>query len=114
MLNQPILDLTNELLTASDSAARARSIAGAVVQSIADSACLVHRLAEGEDGPILLPVGLAGPVSMGDQVLSAHSDLVHALITGSEQRLVFSGTAVPREEYAHVNVARSIASLTYL
>ncbi len=114
MLSRPALELTNELLTASDSSVRARSIAVAVVESIPDSASLVHRLVEGEDGPMLLPVGMAGPVSMGDQMLSATSDLVLALMAGRQEPLVYSGAEVPREEYAHVNVARSIASLAYV
>jgi RND family efflux transporter MFP subunit len=113
MLSRPALELTNELLTATDSSVRARLIALAVVESIADSACLVHRLLEGADGPMLLPVGMAGPVSMGEQMLSAKSDLVLSLLAGRKDPLVYSGAEVPREEYAHVNVARSIASLAY-
>jgi hypothetical protein len=107
-------ELTNELLTASDSSVRARLIAVAVVNTIEGSACLVHRLFPGEDGPELLPVGLAGPVSMGEEGLSAASSLVVALFAGREEPLVYSGSEVPREEYAHVNVARSIASLAYM
>src|ERR1700735_2488036 len=114
MPSRPALELTNELLTATDSSVRARLIALAVVESIADSACLVHRLLEGDDGPMLLPVGMAGPESMGEQMLSAESDLVLPLLAGREESLVYSGAEVPREEYAHVNVARSIASLAYL
>ena len=114
MFNRPALRLTNELLTATDSSVRARLIAVAVVESIPDSACLVHRLIEGNDGPMLLPVGMAGPVSLGEQMLSAASDLVLPLLAGREEPLVYSGNQVPREEYAHVNVARSIASLAYV
>jgi len=114
MPSRPALKLTNELLAATDSSVRARLIAVAVVELIADSACLVHRLLEGDDGPMLLPVGMAGPVSMGEQMLSAESDLVRPLLAGREESLVYLGAEVPREEYAHVNVSRSIASLAYL
>ncbi len=93
---------------------RARLIAVAVVELVTDSACLVHRLVEGDDGPMLLPVGMAGQVSMGEQMLSAESDLVLPLLSGRKEPLVYSGAEVPREEYAHVNVSRSIASLAYL
>jgi transcriptional regulator with GAF, ATPase, and Fis domain len=112
--SRPTFELTNELLTASDSSVRARLIAVAVVDIIEGSACLVHRLFNAEDGPALLPVGLAGPVSMGEDVLSAESNLVVALFAGRKEPLVYSGSAVPREEYAHVNVSRSIASLAYV
>jgi RND family efflux transporter MFP subunit len=114
MPSRPVVELTNELLAAADSSVRARLIAVAVVESIADSACLVHRLFEGDDGPTLLSVGIAGPVSVGEQMLSAESDLVRPLLAGREEALVYSGAEIPREEYAHVNVSRSIASMAYL
>jgi len=114
MISRPALELTNELLTATDSSVRARLIAIAAVESIAHSACVVHRLVEGADGPMLLPVGMAGPVTMGEQLLSAESDLVRPLLAGRKEPLVYSGADVPREEYAHVNVSRSIASLAYV
>jgi transcriptional regulator with GAF, ATPase, and Fis domain/multidrug resistance efflux pump len=112
--SRPAFALTNELLTASDSSVRARLIAIAVVDTIEGSACLVYRLFPGEDGAALVPFGLAGPVSMGEEVLSAPSSLVAALFAGRLEPLVYSGDEVPREEYAHVNVARSIASLAYV
>jgi transcriptional regulator with GAF, ATPase, and Fis domain len=114
MLSDTYLELTNELLSAADASARARLIAVAVVESVADSACLVYRLVEGEDGRVLFPVGTAGAVSMGEQMLSAESELVLPLLGGHAKSLVYSGAEVPREEYAHVNVSRSIASLAYI
>jgi len=114
MLSGTVSELTNELLTATDSSVRARLIAVAAFESVADSACLVHRLVEGDDGRVLFPMGKAGPVSMGEQVLSAESELVLRLLAGREEPLVYSGADVPREEYAHVNVSRSIASLAYV
>jgi transcriptional regulator with GAF, ATPase, and Fis domain len=112
--SRPAFELMNDLLSTSDSSVRARLIAIAVVDTIEGSACLVYRLFPGEDGAVLLPVGLAGPVSMGEEVLSAASSLVAALFAGRLEPLVYSGSEVPREEYAHVNVARSIASLAYM
>jgi transcriptional regulator with GAF, ATPase, and Fis domain/multidrug resistance efflux pump len=114
MLSHPALELMDALLSAADSSVRARLIAVAVVETIAESACLVHRLFVVEDGTMLLPVGLAGAVSMGKETLSAGSGLVLPLFAGSEEPLVYSGGEVPREEYAHVNVSRSIVSLAYV
>jgi GAF domain-containing protein/multidrug resistance efflux pump len=51
---------------------------------------------------------------MGEELLSAESNLVLPLFRGRNEPLVYSGDGVPREEYAHVNVARSIASLVYV
>ena len=112
--SRPVLELISQLLTASDSSVRARLIAVAVVDTIEGSACLVHRLFPGEEGASLLPVGLAGPVSIGEEVLSTDSKLLLPLFAGRKEPLVYVGGEVPREEYAHVNVARSIASLAYM
>ena len=88
-------------------------IAVAVVEAIADSACLVHRVFEGDDGTTLVPVGMAGAVAMGSETLAVESSLVAPLFAGRVEPVVFTGSAVPREEYAHVLVTRSIATLVY-
>ena len=111
---RPAFELTTELLAAPDSSVRARLIAVAVVDMIEGSASVVHRLLDSEQGTTLLPVGSAGPVTMGEEILTSESNLVLPLFNGREEPLVYSGDQVPREEYAHVNVARSIASLVYL
>jgi RND family efflux transporter MFP subunit len=111
---RPAFELTTELLAAPDSSVRARLIAVAVVDMIEGSASVVHRLLDSEQGTTLLPVGSAGPVTMGEEILTSESNLVLPLFNGREEPLVYSGNQVPREEYAHVNVARSIASLVYL
>ena len=113
MPNPPALELMDALLSAADSSVRARLIAVAVVEVIADSACLVHRVFEGEEGTALVPVGMAGAVSMGSEMLAVESALVAPLFAGRMEPVVFTGSAVPREEYAHVLVTRSIASLVY-
>jgi transcriptional regulator with GAF, ATPase, and Fis domain len=112
--NRRVLEVMDALLSAADSSARARLVAVAVVETIAESACVVHRLFAREGGPALLPVGLAGAVTIGDEALSAGSGLVAALFAGSGETVVYSGSEVAREEYAHVHVSRSIVSLAYV
>ena len=104
----------NRLLSTADPSVRARVIAVAVVEMAGDSACLVHRLMEGEGGWTLTPVGLAGPVSLGRETLPAGSPLVEAFFGGRVEPMVYQGGEVPREAYAHVLVTRTIASLVYL
>jgi RND family efflux transporter MFP subunit len=102
------------LLSAADSSVRARLLAVAAVEEVADSACLVHRAMEAEDGTTLVPVGMAGAVSLGSDLLAAESALVAGFFAGRMEPVVYVGSEVPREEYAHVLVTRTIASLAYL
>jgi transcriptional regulator with GAF, ATPase, and Fis domain len=108
------MELTNQLLATQDSSVRARLIATAVTEVMEGSACLVHRVLAAEGALSLLPVGLAGPVSIGETILSEKSGLVSPLFAGRSEALVYSGNEVAREEYAHVNVSRSIASIAYV
>lgn len=103
----------NAMLNAADASARARLLAVAVTEAVGDSACLVHRVVEGEDGRMLAPVGMVGAVSLGSEPLTERSALVAALFEGRVEPVVYAGGEVPREEYAHVLVTRSIASLVY-
>src|SRR6202789_2367738 len=112
--NRRVLEVMDALLSAADSSARARLVAVAVVETIAESACVVHRLFAREGGPALLPVGLAGAVTIGDEALSAGSGLGAALFAGRGETVGHSGSEAAREEYAHVHVSRSIVSLAYV
>jgi transcriptional regulator with GAF, ATPase, and Fis domain/biotin carboxyl carrier protein len=69
---------------------------------------------EAEDGTTLVPVGMAGAVSLGSELLAAGSSLVAEFFAGRVEPVVYTGSEVPREEYAHVQVSRTIASLAYL
>ncbi|MFP5231125.1 MAG: GAF domain-containing protein [Acidobacteriota bacterium] len=114
MSSSPWVARMNALLSTADSSVRARLIAVAMVEIAADCACLVHRLMEGRSGPTLAPVGLAGPVSLGQETLPATNPLVAAFFAGRVEPMVYVGSEIPREEYAHVLVTRTITSLVYL
>ncbi len=114
MSNTPTIKLMDALLSTADSAVRARLLAVAVTERIADSACLVHRVIEADEGATLVPVGMAGAVSLGSEMLRVESALVAEFFAGRLEPVVYRGSEVPREEYAHVMVTRSIASLAYL
>ena len=71
-----VIELASSLLAATDSAARARSIASAVVQLLPDSACIIHRLSSADGEPVFLPVGIAGDLSMAGNTLPADRRLL--------------------------------------
>jgi multidrug resistance efflux pump/transcriptional regulator with GAF, ATPase, and Fis domain len=108
------LELSESLLSATDSVTRASLIASAIVELIPDSACVVHRILM-EDGAIsFVAVGLAGPVSIADEALSAEGRLPSPLFLNSTESLLYVREEIEREDYAHLHVARSVASLAYL
>ena len=57
---------------------------------------------------------MAGAVSLGSELLGVESGLVATFFAGRLEPVVYVGSEVPREEYAHVLVTRSIASLAYV
>ena len=46
--------------------------------------------------------------------MQAENILLFSLLTESPQPLIYSGANIRREDYAHLNVTRSVASIAYL
>jgi multidrug resistance efflux pump/transcriptional regulator with GAF, ATPase, and Fis domain len=112
--NDVVLELAASLLAASDSAARAGLIASAVVQIVPDCACIVHRLLREDGGAALAAIGLAGSVSVAENTLSPQSRLLASVFRDPSETHFYAGNAIRREDYGHLNVSRSVASLSYL
>jgi RND family efflux transporter MFP subunit len=94
--------------------ARAGLIAAAVVEVLPQGACIVHRLvSEGEDS-YFAPMGAAGELTSTAGSLPANSRLVAPISSNSKQPLLYSGAEIRREDYAHVHITRSVASVAYL
>jgi transcriptional regulator with GAF, ATPase, and Fis domain/multidrug resistance efflux pump len=108
------LELAACLLAANDSAARSALIAAAVVEALPDCACVLHRFLSdgGEAG--WTAVGLAGDVSVEQFSMAAESRLLAPLLAEASTAVVYPGNQIQREDYAHLHVNRSIASLAYL
>ena len=108
------IELASSLLAATNSAARARSIASAVVQLLPDSASIVHRLSSVDGEPAFLPVGIAGDLSLADNILPADRRLLAPWSSEPPRALIYSSGQFAREDYGHLNVSRSVSSLAYL
>ena len=108
------IELASSLLAAADSASRARLTASAVIQLLPDSACIIHRLSSVDGEPAFIPVGLAGELSLADNFLPASRRLLAPLSGEPPETVVYSSGEFEREDYAHVNVSRSVSSLAYL
>jgi len=107
------LDLA-ALLLAGDAMARAGLVASAIVQSLPDSGCIVHRLYREGSQTVWNALAAAGDVSVERTSLPADSPLLRPLLSPSPQPLIYSNADIRREDYSHLHVTRSVASLGYL
>jgi GAF domain-containing protein len=112
--NDFFADFAASLLAASDSPARATLIARAVVQLIPDSACIVLRMMSDRPSSAWVAIGKAGDISVRQVSQSSPSRLLAPLLSQAPQAPIYLASDIRREDYAHLNVNRSIASIAYL
>src|SRR5277367_1289903 len=108
------LELASSLLAANDLAARSALIAAAVVEALPDCACVLHRFLPDNGEAAWTVVGLAGDVSVEQVSMATGSRLLAPLLAEAPTAAVYPGSQIQREDYAHLHVNRSIASLAYL
>jgi RND family efflux transporter MFP subunit len=108
-----VVALANSVFSAADSAGRAALLAQAVVEAIPDSACVLYRGGSADDGVTLTAIGFAGSISLAGG-LSAEDGLIAPLFADEPEPVVYAGAEMTREDYGHLHVTRSVASLAYL
>jgi multidrug resistance efflux pump/GAF domain-containing protein len=112
--NDAVESLAASLLTAQDSQARASLIASAVIEVIPDSACILHRIMPDRPGSPWVAIGRAGAISIRQVSQPLPNRLLAPLIYGETEVYIYPSSDIRREDYAHVNVGRSVASISYL
>jgi transcriptional regulator with GAF, ATPase, and Fis domain len=113
-LNDTAVEVAALLLSAADVAGRASVVAAAIVEQLADCACAVHRLDHHDDNAVWTAIGVAGDISIEQVSMSAVSRVIAPLLVEPDRALIYAGSAIRREDYSHVRVSRSIASLAYI
>jgi RND family efflux transporter MFP subunit len=108
------LELAASLLAAHDSAARSALISAAVVEALPDCACVLHRFLPGDNDAAWTAVGLAGDISVEQFSMATDSRLLAPLLAETPAAAIYPASQIQREDYAHLHVNRSIASLAYL
>ena len=108
------VDVAALLLTAPDSASRAALVASAIVEQIPDSACAVHRFVTTDGDDAWTTIGVAGDISIEKVSIPPESRLITPLLAELPQAVVYPAAKVRREDYSHLHVSRTIASLAYL
>jgi RND family efflux transporter MFP subunit len=114
-LNDAAVETAALLLSAPDAPARAAILASAIVDLIPESACAIYRVVANEDGDaVWTAIAAAGDISIQQANLQSGTRLFLPLLEESPSVLVYPVAELKREDYAHLSVARSFASLAYV
>ncbi|MGH9603417.1 MAG: hypothetical protein ACRD24_13625, partial [Terriglobales bacterium] len=105
----PYADLATALLAASEVVPRARLIAEQAIHLVPDGAAVVYVLDQ-RDGWV--PKATAGEVAFQSTVEAEVGTLGE--VAERKEALVFDGSELPREAYAHLNVRRTLVSLAVI
>jgi RND family efflux transporter MFP subunit len=107
------VDVAALLLAAPGSSTRASLLAAAVVEAIPDSACVVYRFDPQSEESAWRVAGFAGELSVSQGAPPAN-DLLAPLLGEAQDSVIYTGADLEREDYAHLQVARSVASIAYV
>jgi multidrug resistance efflux pump/GAF domain-containing protein len=107
------VDVAALLVAAQASSARASIVAAAIVEVIPDSACVVYRFDQEAGDSAWRVAGLAGDVSVSAGASPSES-LLTPLVGGSQDSVIYAGADLEREDYAQLQVTRSVESIAYL
>ncbi|MGA2813987.1 MAG: GAF domain-containing protein, partial [Candidatus Acidiferrum sp.] len=106
-------DVAVRLLADQGLSSRARTAARTVAQLLPGSAVNIYILGMAEESPVWRPIATAGEVSVHTAVIPAGSGTLGELYS-EKSALLFAGPEVPREQYAHVDIRRTVQTLAYL
>jgi RND family efflux transporter MFP subunit len=107
----PILDLAAALLAQPEAVARAQVIAVHIAEVFPGSAVVIYVLAE-QPNPVWNAKAVAGDITV-TSVIDLHEGTLGRLAE-SKNLLVFEGSDLKREDYSHLDIRRTFASLAYL
>src|ERR1700756_713556 len=113
-VNDAAVQVSALLLAAPDPGARGSIIASAIVELLPDCACVVHRFAAEKGEEAWTPVGAGGDISVEPISLKADGRLIAPLLSDSPEPVIYPGSSTRREDYAHLHVSRSIATIAYI
>ncbi|HME11939.1 MAG TPA: efflux RND transporter periplasmic adaptor subunit [Candidatus Acidoferrum sp.] len=92
---------------------RARTAARTVLELLPGSAVNIYILGTNEESAVWRPAASAGEVSLHSAVIAADAGTLGELFS-EKSALLFSGPDLPREQYAHLDIRRTVRTLAYL
>src|SRR6266404_1105005 len=108
----PIAEFAATLLAQREVRPRARIIAELVSVLLPDAAIVVYAVHD-QDSPDWKPEALVGEIALQDAAVEYTAGTLGALAQQAEP-VIFDGKELAREDYAHLNVRRTIQSLAYV
>src|SRR5579864_3445988 len=105
-----IADFAARLLGASETGPRARIIAQVVLDRFPATTATIYILQEDDNGPFWSVKASLGEGAEPDPTVSADAGTLGAVFQ-DPRTVVFEGSNLVREEYAHLNVRRTVKSL---
>ena len=105
-------DLAMALLSSSEVVPRARLIAQQVAELVPDSGVVVYVLDRSGE-PVWTPKATAGEVAFEEPRIPLEAGTLGALYE-KQAPVLFSGARLPREQYSHLHVRRTLVSLAGL
>lgn len=101
------------MLADQELSARSRTAAKAVAQAISGTAVNLYALVNENEGQVWRAVATAGDVSVNTVAIPVDSGTLGELFS-QRSSLLISGRELPREQYGHLDIRRTILSLAYL
>jgi GAF domain-containing protein/multidrug efflux pump subunit AcrA (membrane-fusion protein) len=108
-----LLTLSLNLLAEQEVMPRARVFARFVSELIADAAVSVYTLATSGEKTLWIPRATVGEAKLHNEEIPAESGLLGMVFTES-MAINRTAAAIKREDYPHVDIRKSLLSLTYL
>lgn len=107
-----LTEFTAALLTQREVVPRARLTADEVAQLVPDSAVVVYAVMD-QKNAAWTPKAAAGDITVGVREIEFHAGTLGAAAEAKSTQL-FSGADLSREDYAHLDVRRTVTSLAYV
>ena len=108
-----LLHLSLNLLAEQEVAPRAKVFARFVWESVADAAVSVYTLASAGEKTLWVPRATVGEAKLHNEEIPAESGLLGMVFTGSAA-VNRTAAEAKREDYPHIDIRKSLLSLTYL
>ena len=110
---EELLELAAQLLIAQGEAARAKLIAGALVNQLSDAACIVYRV-QPDNATEWRVIGKAGPISSVPGNSAAVSRLTQSLLNRPLERLLYNARDLHHGDLVHLQAGSSVVSIAYI
>ena len=109
----PLADFAATLLLQREVGQRAQLIAEQAAQLEPGCHVVVYVIEDQED-PAWSPKGLSGDIRVGSEKLDFHGGTLGMLTESASPHLLLHGSQLAREDYAHLDVRRTLSSLAYV